>query len=155
MVASQHMSNIPSQTPQGEAIHDDTDPPPLEDVQGEEAPYYEVTMDQLRFLCSVAYNLIKDLKFTAVMSFLNHTRTPATNLTHNGALVNFLPQFINLMVEDLAMVVENNEPILEPQGKEEEDPDINEPHFGPQPNQTQNNNNQGHQPPGGGEGNRG
>ena len=58
------------------------------------------------------------------MSFLTHTRTPAANLTRNGALVNSLPHLINLMVEDLEMDVENNEPILEPEGVEEEDPNV-------------------------------
>ena len=91
MASSQHTSNIPSQTPQGEVINDDTIPPPLEDIQGEEAPYYEVTRKQLRTLCLVARNLIRDLQFTPVMSFLTHTRTLAANITHNGALVNSLP----------------------------------------------------------------
>ena len=86
MAASQHMCNIPLQTPQGEAIHDDTGPTHLEDAQGEEAPYYEVTRDQLRVLHPVAHNLIRYLQFTPVMSFLTHTRTPVANLTSNSAL---------------------------------------------------------------------
>ena len=77
MASSQHTSNIPSQTPQGEVINDDTGPPPLEDVQGEEAPYYEVTRDQLIVLRPVARNLIRDLQFSPVMIFVTHTRTPA------------------------------------------------------------------------------
>ena len=149
MEGPQHTSNILLQTPQREAIHDDTGPPPLEDAQGEEAPYYEVTRDQLRVLCPIAHNLIRDLQITPVMSCLTHTRTPAANLTHNGALVNSLPQLINLMVEDLKMEVENNEPITGPQGAEEEGPDMNRPHTSPQPDGTQNDNTQVHIPPGG------
>ena len=59
MASSQHRSNILSQTPQGEVISDDTIPPPLEDVQGEEAPYYEITREQLRALRPVSRNLIR------------------------------------------------------------------------------------------------
>ena len=105
MAASQHTSNILLQNPQGEVINDDTIPPPLEDVQGEEAPYYKVTREQLRTLRPFSRNLIRDLQFTPIMSFLTHTRTPAANITRNDALVNSLPHLINLMVEYLAIVI--------------------------------------------------
>ena len=45
MVGSQHTSNIPLQTPQGEIMYENIGPPPLENSQEEEALYYEVTLD--------------------------------------------------------------------------------------------------------------
>ena len=91
MASSQHTRNIPSQNPQGEVINDDTIPPPLEDVQGEEPPYYEITREKLRALRPVTHNLIRDLRYAPIMNFLTHTRTPADNLTRNGALVSSIP----------------------------------------------------------------
>ena len=121
MASSQHTSNIPSQTPHGEVINDDTTPPPLEDIPGEEVPYYEITREHLRALRPASRNLIRDLRYAPIMNFLTHTRTPAENITRNGALVSSIPRLVNLMVEDLATAIQNNEPIPELQVGEEEE----------------------------------
>ena len=121
MVASQHTTNIPSQTPHGEVINDEAIPPPLEDIPREEAPHYVITKEQLRALHPAARNLIRDLRYAPIMSFLTHTRTPAENITRNGALVSTIPQLVNLIIEDLATAAQGDEPIPELQDGDEEE----------------------------------
>jgi len=48
MAASQHTTNFPSQTPQGEVINNEIVPPPLEDIPERETRYFEITREQLR-----------------------------------------------------------------------------------------------------------
>ena len=62
MAGSQHTSDIPLQTPQWEIMYENTGPPPLENSQEEEAPYYEVTLDQLRALCPITHNIVRGLQ---------------------------------------------------------------------------------------------
>ena len=91
MASSHHTTNIPSQNPHGEVINDDTTPALLEDIPGEEVPYYEITREQLKALRPTTRNLIRDLRYAPIMGFLTHTRTPAENITRNGALVSTIP----------------------------------------------------------------
>ena len=90
MAASPHTTNIPSQTPHGEVINNETIPP-LEDNPRVEMPYYEITHAQLRALRLAACNLLRDLRYAPIMQFLSHTRTPARNINRNGALVSTMP----------------------------------------------------------------
>ena len=137
MAASQHTTNILSQTPHGKLINDKAIPPPLEDIPREEAPHYEITRAQLRALHPAARDLIRNLRFTPIMEYLAHTRTPPENITRNGALASTIPELVNLMLEDLGTAVEENDPILQ-EGEEFGD---TEPFPDSQPNQTRQNNN--------------
>ena len=113
MVASQHTTNFPSQTPQGEVINNETIPPPLEDIPERETRYFEITRAQLRALHPAARDLINNLRFTPIMEYLAHNRTPPENITRNGALASTIPELVNLMLEDLANAVEENDLILQ------------------------------------------
>ena len=98
MATSQHTTNIPSQTPQGEVINNETIPPPLEDIPGRELRYFEITREQLRALRPAARDLINNLWFTPIMEYLAHTRTPPENITRNGAIASTIPELVNLML---------------------------------------------------------
>ena len=151
MAASQHTTNIPSQTPQGEVTNNETNPPLPEDIPGRELRYYEITREQLRALRPTTRDLINQLRFTPIMEYLAHTRTPPENITPNGAIASTIPELVNLMLEDLANAVEENDPVLQ-EGEEFADTG---PFPDSHPNQTRQNNNQAHPLPGDGEGGRG
>jgi len=132
MAASQHTTNFPSQTPHGEVINNEPIPPPLEDIPGGETRYYEITRAQLRALRPATRDHIRNLRFTPIMEYLAHTRTPPAHITRNGAIASTIPELVNLMLEDLANAVEENDPILQ-EGEEFAD---TEPFPDSQPNQT-------------------
>ena len=106
MAGSQHTSNIPLQTPQGETMHENTGPPPLENSQEEETPFYEVTLAQLGALCPIACDLVRGLQRAPVTSSLENPRTPVANHTCQGTLVNSLPQLVGLMIKDYVDAIE-------------------------------------------------
>lgn len=62
-------------------MYENTGPPPLENSQEEEAPYYEVMLNQLRALHPIAHNLVRGLQNPLVTSSLANPRTPAANHT--------------------------------------------------------------------------
>ena len=113
MASSQHTTDIPSQTPHREVINNEVTLPPLEDIPREEARYFEITNEQLRSLCPVSRNLVRDLRYAPIMEFLAHTRTPTENITCNGVLVSTIPELVNSMIEDLGRAVQENDPILQ------------------------------------------
>ena len=142
MASSQHATDIPSQTPRREVINNEVALPPLEDIPTVEARYFEITNEQLRALRPVARNLIRDLRYTPIMEFLDHTRTPADNITRNGVLVRTVPELVNTMIEDLARAVQENDPVTH---DSEGFPDT-EPFPEPQPDSHQWTNNQVYSP---------
>ena len=150
MASSQHTTDIPLQTPRREVTNNEPPLPPLEDIPTEAARYVEITNEQLRSLCPVARNLVRDLRYAPIMEFLAHTRTPADNITRNGVMVSTIPELVNTMIEDLGRAVQENDPVLQ---NSEGFPDT-EPFPEPQPDLRQWNNNQVYSPREEGEGGR-